>query len=202
MFISLEDTPAVQSPRTTTLQTTRQEYLETPIHTIAMSSTAAQVTATMAQMHAIGSLEAQNQWLEYVHVLSHVLGDDLVDAEAAYSCLEESLLSTVAFQALHEMLMEEFMENRARTLVPALATAYPWDKMTTEMSDAFMAFAQWRERAMSRSKDEPAAREHAAYICQEILRQSSSQDDSLINEDPLASQLQQLFIRSNDKNGM
>jgi hypothetical protein len=74
--------------------------------------------------------------------------------------------------------------------------------MTTEMSDAFMAFAQWRERAMSRSKDEPAAREHAAFICQEILRQSPAQDASLVNEDPLVSQLQQLFIGSNGKNSM
>jgi hypothetical protein len=167
-----------------------------------MSSAVAQVAAIMAQMHAIGSLEAQHQWLEYVRVLNHVLGDDIVDTEAAYSCLEESLLSIAAFQAFHEMLIEEFMENRARTLVPALATAYPWDKMTTEMSDAFMAFAQWRERAMSRSKDEPAAREHAAFICQEILRQSPAQDASLVNEDPLVSQLQQLFIGSNGKNSM
>jgi hypothetical protein len=83
-----------------------------------MSSAVAQVAAIMAQMHAIGSLEAQHQWLEYVRVLNHVLGDDIVDTEAAYSCLEESLLSIAAFQAFHEMLIEEFMENRARTLVP------------------------------------------------------------------------------------
>jgi hypothetical protein len=156
----------------------------------------------MAQMHAIGTLEAQPQWLEYVQVLNHVLGNYVVDVEATYSCLEESLPSIPALQGFHEMLMEECMDGVARTLPPALASVYPWTKIATAMAVAFIAFAQVRERAMSRFKDEFVARGQVASICQEILQQAPAQDASIVNEDPLAAQLQDLSIGSNGKNSI
>jgi hypothetical protein len=165
-----------------------------------MSSSAAQVTAIMEQMRAISSLEAHDQWFVYVRILSYMLQGMLDDKEAVFDCLEMNLPSPPAMQAFHDMLMEELIEDRARTLPAMLVKVYPWNKMAADVIDAFIAFSQWRERAMSRIKDEPAACSHAAAICREVLGRYEDKGVSLLDDDPLAVQLQQLSISSRKNN--
>jgi hypothetical protein len=72
-------------------------------------------------------------------------------------------------QEFHDMLLEELIEGRVRTLPPALSRVYPWSDIARDLADSFIELADCREKAMDLAKDEIAARSRADFFCEEIL---------------------------------
>jgi hypothetical protein len=130
----------------------------------------AQVTAILHQMRALGlnSLDHEG-WLEYVRILHSILAGEWEDIDVAYDWLNINVPYLPAMQEFHDMLLEELIEGRVRTLPPALSRVYPWSDMARVLADSFIELADCREQATGLAKDEFAARQRADFFCEEIL---------------------------------
>jgi hypothetical protein len=130
----------------------------------------AQVTAILHRMRALGSNSLDHEgWLEYVRILRSILADEWEDLDVAYDWLNINVPYLPAMQEFHDMLLEELIEGRVRTLPPALSRVYPWSDMARDLADSFIELADCREQAMGLTKDEIAARQRADFFCEKIL---------------------------------
>jgi hypothetical protein len=115
----------------------------------------AQVTAILHQMRALGSNSLDHEgWLEYIRILRSILAGEWEDLDVAYDWLNINVPYLPAMQEFHDMLLEELIEGRVRTLPPALSRVYPWSDIARDLADSFIELADCREKAIDLDKDE------------------------------------------------